>query len=102
MGLQPKRAGLDSRINSGALPPILFVPAAVQLAMMAPAQWDGEFIADFAPEGGLLRKSQVMGVRGPSAANEGRLFGNRFDVIPVTHAAWLWYGQHALVDPFGL
>ena len=102
MRLQPKPAGRDGRIYPGLPPPICFVAAAVHFAMVASAQRDGELIADFAPEGRMLCKSQVMGVRGPSAANQARLFGNRFDVIAVTHAAWLWYGQHALVDPFGL
>ena len=83
MRLQPKRAGLDGRINAGLLPPIGLVPAAVHFAMMAPAQWDGEFVADLAPEGRMLRKSQVMGVGRPSAANQARLLGNRFDVIAV-------------------
>jgi hypothetical protein len=89
MRLQPKRAGVDGWINSGVPPPIRFVLAAVDLAMMSSAQWYGEFIADLAPERGMLREPQVMGIRGSSAANQARLLGNRFDVIAVTNPARL-------------
>jgi hypothetical protein len=34
----------------------------VQLAMMEPAKRHREFVADFAPEGPLLRKLKVMGI----------------------------------------
>jgi len=35
-----------------------------------------------------LRGSSLQ-IRAPSAANQARLLRNEFDVIPVTHAAWL-------------
>ena len=98
MRLQPKRAGLDGRINAGLPPPIGLLPAAVQLAMVTPAQRDSELIADLAPEGRMLCKSQVMRVRGPPAANQARLLGNRFDMIAVADPPRLWDGQHALID----
>ena len=50
----------------------------------------------------MLRKPQVMGVRGSSAAEQTSLLGNRFDVVPVTNAARLRQGQHALIDHLGL
>jgi len=31
----------------------------------------------------VLREAKVMGIRGLPAANQARLFGNRFDMIPV-------------------
>jgi hypothetical protein len=87
MRLQPKRAGLDGRIRSGLPPPLCFVPAAVQLAMMAPTQRDRELITNFAPEGSMLRKSQVMGIRRPSSANQAWLFGHVSNVIAVACGA---------------
>ncbi len=84
MRLQPKRAGLDGRINAGLLPPIGLVPAAVHFTMMTSAQRHGEFVADFASEGGVLRKPQVMGVARPPAANQAKLLRNRFDVLGET------------------
>lgn len=98
MRLQPKRAGLDGRINAGLLPPIGLVPAAVHFTMMTSAQRHGEFVADFASEGRVLRKPQVMGVARPPAANQARLLSNRFDVIAVADPTRLGDGQHALVD----
>jgi hypothetical protein len=44
------------------LPPGGFVAAAVYLAMMSSAYWHSEFVANLAPEGTALRKTQVMGI----------------------------------------
>ena len=98
MRLQPQHAGGDGRINPSAPPPCGFVAAAVDLAMMPAAQRDGELIADLAAERPALGKSQVMGVRGLSAANQARVLGDRPDVIPVADPARLRQGQRALVD----
>ncbi len=66
-----------------------------------PTQWDRELIADLAAERSALREAQVVGVRGPSAANQTRLLGNRFDMIAVTNPTRLRQGQHALIDHLG-
>jgi hypothetical protein len=87
MRLQPKRAGLDGRIDSGRPPPIGFISTTVHLAMMAPAQWHRELIADLATERWGLRKAQVVGVRWLPSANQAWLFGNRFDVFAVADPA---------------
>ena len=42
----------------------------------------------------MLRKSQMMGVRGPPAANQTGLLGNEFDVVAVAEATRLGMGQH--------
>jgi hypothetical protein len=96
--LKPKRPGRDDRIKSGALPPSRFVAAAVDLAMVSSTQGDGELIADLTPERAGSGKSQMVGVRRPSAANQARMLGDRFDMFPVTDPAWLRQGQQALVD----
>ncbi len=68
---------------------------------MAPAQRYGELIADLAAERAVLREAQMMGIRGPAAANQTRLFGDEPDVVPVTKPARLGMGQLALVDAVG-
>ena len=57
MGFQPKGARSDSRINPGIFPPRGFIAAAMQLAVMAPAQRYGELITDLAAKRPRLRKS---------------------------------------------
>ena len=63
----------------------------MNFAMMPPTQGNRELIAGLAPERPGLRKSQVVGVRRLPAANQARLLGNRFDVIPVPNSARLWH-----------
>ena len=70
----------------------------MKFAVMAPAQRDRELIADLAPECPALREAQVVGIRGLSAANQARLLGNEFDMVPVTNTARLRQRQRALVD----
>jgi len=69
--------------------------------MVAPTQWNGEFIADLAAESAVLREAQMMGIRGPSAADQARLFSHKLDVVLVTKPARLGMGQPALVDAVG-
>jgi hypothetical protein len=45
----------------------------VQLAVMNPAQRDGEFVADFAPEGVPLRKLEMVRIRRAAAADKAGL-----------------------------
>ena len=69
--------------------------------MVAPTQWNGEFIADLAANSPVLRETQVMGVRGPSAADQTRLLSHKFDVVLVAAATRLRVCQLALVDAIG-
>jgi len=48
MTLQPQNASRNGRINARLFPPGRFIATAVELAMMATAQWHSELIADFA------------------------------------------------------
>ena len=81
MRLQPQRAGGDGRIDTGLLPPSGFIATAMDLAVVAPAQRHGELIAHFSPERAVLREPQMMGIGGPAAANQARLFGDELDVV---------------------
>jgi len=101
MRFKPQRAGSDSWINSGIPPPCDFIAAAVNLAMVPSTQWDGEFVADLAPECRGLRKSEVVGIGGLSAANQTRPLGDGLDMIAVPNTARLRQCQHPFIDAFG-
>jgi hypothetical protein len=49
MCLQPKEASRRTRIDTNLLPPGDFIGAAMHFAVVSPAQWDSEFVADLAP-----------------------------------------------------
>ncbi len=89
MRLQPQRAGGDDRIDTGLFPPSGFIATAMDLAVMASAQRHSELIADFSTERAVLREPQMMGIGGPTVANQARLLGDELDVILVTKAARL-------------
>lgn len=92
MRFEPQCAGCDDWINTGIPPPRGFVAAVMHLAMVSSTQWNGVLIADLAPEGPTLGKSEVVGICGSATANETRVLGNRFDVIAVTNSARLRQG----------
>jgi hypothetical protein len=98
MCLKPQRPGHSCRINRKPPPPFGLVAATMSLAMVPSAQWDGKFIACFAPQSPALGKAQVVGVRGLPAADQAGPLSDRPDVLPVAHPAWLRPGQQALVD----
>jgi hypothetical protein len=62
----------NHRVNPDISPPLWFIAATMNFAMMPPTQGNGEFIARLASERPGLRKSQVVGVRRLSAAKWGR------------------------------
>jgi hypothetical protein len=87
MRRQPKRTGSAGRIKASIIPLCRFITTAMDLAMTAAAQRHGELIADLSAERAVLREAQMMGVCGPAAANQTRLFGHEPDVLLVTKAA---------------
>ena len=64
------------RIDIEVLPRCAFVTAPVKLAMMEPAEWNGEFVAHFAPECPLFSKPKVMGIRRRAPAGQTGLGGH--------------------------
>ena len=100
MRLKPQCASHCGWVYSGVPPPSGFIPATVQLAMVPAAERDGELVADLAAERARLGKSQMVSVRGLSAANQARVLGDRPDVLPVADPTSLRQGQQALVDKF--
>jgi hypothetical protein len=101
MGLQPQRAGRDGRINTGLDPPCSFIAAMMDLTVVTPAQRHGELVTHFSAKRAMLREPQVMGVCGPAATNQARLFGHGLDVLLVANATGLGMDQLALVDAPG-
>jgi hypothetical protein len=67
-------------------------------AMMPAAEWDREFIADFAAERTGLGKSEVMGIRGLAPAHETSLLGDIAKVFSVAIATRRSNREDALVD----
>ena len=70
----------------------------MNFAMMSAAQGYREFVAHLCALVRGLRKAQVMSVGGRAAANQTRLLGDEFHVLPVAKAAWLGKWQKAFVD----
>jgi hypothetical protein len=70
--------------------------------MMAATERDRELIADLAAERTWLGKSEVVGVRGLSAADEARLLGDIAQVLPVAIPPRRSDGEDALVDALRL
>jgi hypothetical protein len=66
--------------------------------MVGPAQWDCIFIADTPPEGARLGEPQMVGVRGPSAANQARLGRHEPEVRTIAVSARFAECEGALVD----
>ena len=98
MGLQPQGASSDRRIDASLDPPGGLVTAVMDLTMMAPAERDCELVTNLATKRRRLCKSQVMGVGGPTATDQARVFGNRLDMLAVANSARGWQGQDAFVD----
>jgi len=67
---EPKGPGADGWVDARIPPPCSFISGAVELAMVARTQWNGEFVADFAANRAALREPRVMNIRGPPAADK--------------------------------
>ena len=89
MRVQPQRAGVRGRIDTGVLPPRGFITTAMDLTVVTAAQRDGELVADLSTECPALRVSEVVGIRRTSPANKTRVLGDSFDVISITNPSRL-------------
>ena len=65
----------------------------MDLTVVTSTQRHGEFIAHLARKRAGLREAQMMGIAGPAAANQTRLFGNEPDMVLVANPARLGMGQ---------
>ena len=72
MCLQPKHASSGGCINAALVPPDGFIPAAMHLTVMSPAQRNSKFIADLTAKRRGLRKAQVVGIGRTTTAHQTR------------------------------
>ena len=80
---QPQFSCRDGRIDPRLPPPCYFVAAAVNLAVVAATQGNGELVADFAAERPALAIAQMMGIARLATANQARMLGDVPDVVAV-------------------
>ena len=69
----PSMQGARKRVDFELLPPGNFISGLMELPVVAPAERNGEFIADLEPQCAGLRKAQMMGVAGMPSANQAGL-----------------------------
>jgi len=98
MRFEPKLPSRDSWINISPLPPRGFVTTVMKLSMVAAAQRHRELIAGLAPHCPTLCEAQVVGIRGPTTANQTGLLGHMSNVLAVANPARLGQRQHTLID----
>jgi hypothetical protein len=83
--VRPRPQGCRDRdgIDAMAPPPGTFIAAPVKLAMVQPADRDGEPVADFSAHRPLLGKLDVVRIRGGAAADEAGLSGYKPKMVAV-------------------
>jgi len=70
----------------------------MDLAMMSPAEWDCELVADPAAERSVLRKAQMVGIAWLASADQAGLLDNKPHMLAIANAPRLGMRQHRLVD----
>ena len=85
MCLRPKHASSGGRINAGLVPPRSLVTAAMHLTVMSPAQRNRKLVADLPAKRRRLHKAQMMSISGPTSADQTRLLGDGFNVLPIAN-----------------
>jgi hypothetical protein len=86
------------RVDPDRLPPRAFVPGAVDLAVVHPAERDNEFVARLASERARLRIAKMMGIRWLTAADEARHLDHRAQVLTVSVTTRRGEGQNAFIN----
>jgi hypothetical protein len=95
---EPEPAGRDSWVDTSIPPPLCFIAAPMDVAMMTAAERNCEFIADLAAKCPALGEPEMMRIRRPPAADQARMLGDGSDMIPVTQAAGFGHRQRVFVD----
>src|SRR6516162_4474494 len=98
MCLQPKHASSGGCINAGLVPPDGFIPAAMHLTVMTPAQRNRKLVADLPAKRRRLGKAQIVSIGGPTTADQTRLLSDRFDVLSVANPPRRRQGKNSLVN----
>ena len=86
MCFQPKDSRRSARIYTCLSPPGRFITAAMDLAVMSPAQRNRKLVADLPAKRRRLGKAQMVSIGGPTTTDQTRLLGNGFNVLPVANA----------------
>jgi hypothetical protein len=94
----PEHPRRGDGIDGPPLPPGGLVAEVVDVAVMSPAQGDGEFVADLPPHGAGLGELQVVGISGASCADQARLRSDEFEVGLVAQPTRFADRKNALVD----
>ena len=96
MSSLPKACCDRQGLNLFAPPPGALVAASVKLAMMQPADREGEAVADLPPHRPLLGKFGMVGIAGNATADETGLGSNEPQLIAVALAHRLADDSHLL------
>jgi hypothetical protein len=96
MRLVPKRSRRNQGLDTLLLPPCTFVSAPMELAMMQPANGNGEFIAYLASHRPLLCEFNVVSVGWCAAADETILSSHEFQMLAITLSPGLAHDNHRL------
>src|SRR6516162_5492048 len=89
----PKGCSNGERIDSLLVPPGAFIAAPVELAMVQPANWNAELVANLASHRALLGKLEVMGIRWAPSADETGLRGDEPEMVAIAFAYRLADGK---------
>src|SRR5262249_27810156 len=81
--LAPQGCRDRERIDLLAPPPNPLIATSMELAVVQPANRDGEAVANSASHRPLLGKLDVVGIGGGAAADQARLSGNKLEVFAV-------------------
>ena len=88
MRLAPQGCRDREGIDALALPPGTLIATSMELAVVQPANRDGEAVANSSSHRSLLRKFYMMGVGRGAAADEAWLGGHKLEVFAVALAHW--------------
>jgi hypothetical protein len=78
--LRPQLRGGGKGVDTGVLPPLGFIAAAMKLAVVTTAKRDRELVTHLASESPGLGKAQMMSICRLTPTNEARLLADEFDV----------------------
>jgi len=96
--LLPKLTGACKRVDICFFPPGDLITDLMQLAMMAAAERDGEFVAHFETDGSGLGKAQMVRVRWLTPANQAGLGCDELQMSSVAQPSGCANGKLTLVD----
>lgn len=98
MSFLPKLPCDVKDLNFAGVPPGFFISRLMQLAVMAPAERNGEFVADLQTDRARLCKTQMVRIARCAAADQAGLGSDELQVRLVTQPLGFGDGELAFVD----